>query len=397
MRPFTPVNHNGTARETPLGSAAVAKMSAEELEGALEHFYRVKAGAEAGILEVLGEVQRRESFRRDGATSAEKWQVQRFGQSVPSARAYDHLAERALDLPHLTGALGQGEISFDQMRALVGVATPENDHELALRARNCTVHELSALARSLRKTSEAKPRRDPEARSLRFNDSVRTMTVQLPETAYAEAKACIEALAKKMPADGEATWDQRQCDAFLAILRAWRSGGGARGAGGPSPYFVVLHAPLAGLIDESGLASDLVGDLEQGGLIDIETVRRVACDATIVVAVDDDVGHTMYEGRTRRYPTDAQRREVWRRDRCCRFPGCTNAIWADVHHIKWWKRDQGPTDLPNLCLLCTHHHGVLHRNGWSMSGNANEELTVVGPTGREMTSRPSPMWTAGST
>jgi Asp-tRNA(Asn)/Glu-tRNA(Gln) amidotransferase C subunit len=62
--------------EIPLGSAAVAKMSAEELEEALEHFYRLKAAAEAGIVEVLGEVQRRESFRRDGATSSEKWQVE---------------------------------------------------------------------------------------------------------------------------------------------------------------------------------------------------------------------------------------------------------------------------------------------------------------------------------
>jgi hypothetical protein len=28
-----------------------------------------------------------------------------------------------------------------------------------------------------------------------------------------------------------------------------------------------------------------------------------------------------------------------------------------------------------------------------MTGNANEELTVVGPTGRVMVSRPSPLWT----
>jgi hypothetical protein len=28
-----------------------------------------------------------------------------------------------------------------------------------------------------------------------------------------------------------------------------------------------------------------------------------------------------------------------------------------------------------------------------MSGNANEELTFTGPTGRVMTSRPSPLWT----
>ena len=125
--------------EAPLGSAAVAKMSAEELEEALERFHRVKAQAEAGILVVLGEVQRRESFRRDGATSSEKWQLERFGQSVPSAWAYDRVAERAGDLPHLTAALGRGEITFDQMRTLVAVATPETDRELAVRARSCTV------------------------------------------------------------------------------------------------------------------------------------------------------------------------------------------------------------------------------------------------------------------
>ena len=28
-----------------------------------------------------------------------------------------------------------------------------------------------------------------------------------------------------------------------------------------------------------------------------------------------------------------------------------------------------------------------------MSGNANDELTFVGPSGRVMTSRPSPLWT----
>ena len=97
--------------------------------------------------------------------------------------------------------------------------------------------------------------------------------------------------------------------------------------------------PWPGLIDESGSASELAGDLERGGLIDIQTVRRLACDASIVVAVDDDVGHSMYEGRTRRTPTPTQRREAWRRDRCCRFPGCANSAFADVHHLKWWKRD----------------------------------------------------------
>ena len=169
------------------------------------------------------------------------------------------------------------------------------------------------------------------------------------------------------------------------------SGSGAR-ATTASPYVVVVHTPLGTLVDESGQHSALAGDLERHGLIDTETLQRVACDATIVIAADDDVGHTMYEGRARRFPTAAQRREVMRRDRHCRFPGCTNVTFANVHHIVPWKPD-GRTDLPNLVLLCKHHHGLVHRLVWTMSGNANEELTFVGPSGRVMTSRPSSKWT----
>jgi hypothetical protein len=158
-----------------------------------------------------------------------------------------------------------------------------------------------------------------------------------------------------------------------------------------SRYFVVAHVPLETLTDEE---STLAGELERDGFISAEVVRQIACDATITVAVDDDVGHTMYEGRALRWPTDAQRREIMRRDRHCRFPGCTNITFTNVHHIQQWKPERGRTDLDNLALLCVHHHGVVHRGAWTMSGDANAELTFVGPTGRVMTSRPSPMWTA---
>jgi hypothetical protein len=149
---------------------------------------------------------------------------------------------------------------------------------------------------------------------------------------------------------------------------------------------------LAALVEDSGETSSLAGELEYGGLIDTDTVRRIACDATIAVALDDDVGHTMYEGRATRFPSDAQRREVRRRDRHCRFPGCTNVTFTNVHHIVPWK-PSGRTDLDNLALLCLFHHGVVHRKSWKMSGNANTELTFVGPSDRVMTSRPSPLWT----
>jgi len=155
-----------------------------------------------------------------------------------------------------------------------------------------------------------------------------------------------------------------------------------------------VHVPLATLVDEAGEESELAGELERDGLLSAATVQQLACDATVAVAVDDDAGRTMYEGRSRRDPTGAQRREVRRRDRHCRFPGCVNVTFTDTHHIKRWKPDRGPTDLDNLCLLCVHHHHLVHRGEWTMSGNANAELTFVGPSGRVMMSRPSPLWTA---
>ncbi len=114
----------------------------------------------------------------------------------------------------------------------------------------------------------------------------------------------------------------------------------------PKPFFVVAHVPLEDLVDETGDKSELAAELEHHGLIDVETVQRIACDATVVVAVDDALGHTMYEGRARRFPSGAQRREVIRRDRQCRFPGCANVTFAAVHHVKPWGSG-GRTDLDN--------------------------------------------------
>jgi hypothetical protein len=195
-----------------------------------------------------------------------------------------------------------------------------------------------------------------------------------------------------VPSDGETPWDQRLCDAFVELIRSSTPGAEGRASTkSASPYFVVVHVPLAALVDESGESSALAGELERDGLISTETVHQIACDATIAIGVDDDVGHTMYEGRARRRPTEAQRREVMRRDRHCRFPGCTNVTFTNIHHIVPWKPG-GRTDLDNLALQCLYHHHLVHSKGWTMTGNANEELTFTAPKGRVMTSRPSPLW-----
>jgi len=369
---------------------AAAGLSNEEIVDRLDRLFREKAAVEGAIVVLLGEVERRQTYRQDGATSSEAWAVERFGVSTPTARAYSHLAEKAWDIPHLVAGLCDGDLSLDKVRAVADTATADTDRDLREQAGNCTVRQLSELARS--KAEKSRPSESGyERRFLRFNDQFRTMTVQLPTESYAETRACLHARARQIPSDGETPWDQRLCDAFVGMVR---SSGRRTTSSTASPFFVVAHVPLAALVDESGETTELAGELERDGLISGETVRRIACDATIAVGVDDDVGHTMYEGRARREPTDAQRREVMRRDRHCRFPGCTNVTFTNTHHVVPWKPG-GSTDLYNLALLCLHHHHLVHSGRWSMSGNANQELTFVGPTGRIMTSRPSPLWTSG--
>jgi hypothetical protein len=396
-----------------------AAESTEALAAGMKEDGRLITMAQARIVLRQAEFSRRGAYGDDGATSLESWTAESLGASVATARSYSHVAEKSEDLPQLIGAMAAGEISFDKVRTVIDVATPRNDRELCAQAKELNVRQLAEVARTAaaraRSASVSPSRSEHDGRYLRFNDPHRTISVQLPKESYAQTKATVDAFADSVPSDGETPLDHRRCDGFMGIIDSLTPGRGTTSgtsdtsasdtsASGtttsgtattptaPNPFFVVAHVPLQDLVDGSGEKSELAAELEHHGLIDVETVQRIACDATVVVAVDDTFGHTMYEGRARRFPSGAQRREVIRRDRHCRFPGCANATFVAVHHIKPWASG-GRTDLENLVLLCKMHHGVVHRNGWSMTGNANEELSIENPSGRITVSRPSVLWT----
>ncbi len=378
---------------------AAWKQSTEQLREDIGRTSRVIAAQMGRLLELLGELGRREGFRDDGATSLDTWAAEHCGISLPTARAWTHVAERLDDLPHLAQALSQGEVSFDKVRAVADSATPETDEELCDTARSSSVRELAAFVRAEKEASE-RPEARRNARTLRCNDSLRTITAQFTAEDYAEVKTLLVGTAKRLECDRETRWDQRLYDALLLLMRNAVGGSNSNsnsnwpdgGHGAPSPFFVVAHVPLSTLVFADGEVSDLAGELEAGGFLHCDVVRRLACDSMFAVAIDDDVGRTMFEGRARRWATAVQRREVTRRDRHCRFPGCNNATFTNVHHIVLWSAG-GFTDLENLAMLCEHHHHLVHSSGWSVSGNANDELRFVGPNGHVSTSRPSRLWT----
>ncbi len=104
-----------------------------------------------------------------------------------------------------------------------------------------------------------------------------------------------------------------------------------------------------------------------GSLMSRTDFRGLSCGAAVRyvagLPTDDPVRwQPLAVGFARRYATSAQRTALVARDGGgCVHPGCTVPGWRCVaHHIRPWDQG-GPTDLPNLVLLCRYHHRSVHR------------------------------------
>jgi len=120
-------------------------------------------------------------------------------------------------------------------------------------------------------------------------------------------------------------------------------------------------------------ASDLQGMTELGDGISAETCRRLLCDCGVVPMLEDEQGKTIDVGRKRRTIPAALRRALDARDRGCRFPGCTNRLFVDAHHIEHWV-EGGATNLANTVLLCRRHHRYLHECGFRLEVQGDQLL-----------------------
>ncbi|HZV25564.1 MAG TPA: DUF222 domain-containing protein [Acidothermaceae bacterium] len=107
--------------------------------------------------------------------------------------------------------------------------------------------------------------------------------------------------------------------------------------------------------------------LDSGIPLSIGATLRLLCDANVIPIVLGSHGEPLDIGRLTRNIPNGMRRALVARDQGCAFPGCDRpASWCDAHHCKYWS-DGGETALCNLCLLCSHHHDVVHHDGWEIT------------------------------
>ncbi len=152
-----------------------------------------------------------------------------------------------------------------------------------------------------------------------------------------------------------------------------------------SPIVVTLTVPASVLRDEHADPVE-VGELGES-FLSRDAVRRLSCDAGVVEIREDDQGAPLSVGRKQRTIAGALRRALHRRDRSCTYPGCTNRLFLEGHHIKHWA-DGGETRLSNAVLVCSLHHRHVHELGYTVELGPDQRPRFRDPQGRPVAAVP---------
>ena len=121
---------------------------------------------------------------------------------------------------------------------------------------------------------------------------------------------------------------------------------------------VVVHVSAADL--ESRRGQGWISGVLAG--IPIPVIERYACSDGIRLLVSNEHGEALYLGRSRRLFSPGQRKVlIAKAGGRCEFPACTTpAPFLEAHHVAWFDRDGGTTDVSNGVMLCSHHHHLIH-------------------------------------
>lgn len=332
-----------------------------------------------------------DEWQGDGARDLAHWVSMRYGVSHWKACRWIGAAHAFEVMPRLAQALAGGTLSLDQVVELARFATPVTVDGLI---RWAQVTAPGAIRR--RAEREIRRQRDEvaqvmETRSLEmgyFDDGRRFgLELELPAAEGAAVADAIERLAQTLPVmpdeEGRGGASARRADAFVAMCAGGAATGGAP-VRAPERATVVVHAQLDGL-----LAGTHGCEIQDGPAIHPAVVERLLCDASVQTVVEDERGDVVRLGERSRLAPAWMERQVRYRDGGCTFPGCGTRRFTQVHHVRWW-HDGGRTTIPNLALICSFHHRLVHERGWRVERLEDGDLAWRRPDGRRWASGPPP-------
>ena len=224
-----------------------------------------------------------------------------------TAREWIRVGKRVRGLPTISELFVSGELSYSKVRALVAIATPEKEAELAEIALECPAGELRVhLAAWMRRNTapEDLDTYQRKRRSLKWRteaDGMVTFTLRLQPHVAAVLIAILTKIvmrSKPKPKPGEAwpTVAQQHADAFADVL-----GGGI----GTTATEVIFHVRGDGVTCDDGTpVSDTV-------------IADLLPNATLRAMIHDAEARPINASGRHRHPTARQKRLVKARDQVC--------------------------------------------------------------------------------
>jgi hypothetical protein len=333
------------------------------------------------LLLMIREFDERGGCLKWGLDCTAKWLAWRCDLSMATAREKVRVAHALKHLPFTGAAFSTGELSYSKVRSLTRVANAGNEEELVAFALRNTARHVAGYCRELRMGSPLSAGIAEQAfvnRSLRIRrDADRGMlsvTVDLPLEAGELIEKALDRARDdeclKIPDLVDTSWSKRQADAFVTMLKEYLqdSAGGTKSSS--DNYLVNIHVDQSALPGNIGRSS-----------VPIETVKRLCCDGHTVVMTETKDGEPLSIGRRSRVVPKGIERAVRARDKNrCRFPGCRNQRFVDIHHIEHWANG-GETAVDTLMLLCSKHHTLVHEGGFRIGRDFQDNWTFFRPDG----------------
>jgi hypothetical protein len=371
--------------------------------------HALRLEAEAVTLRLIRQIDKVKTASAVSASSAAVWYRNRHRISIRTAHRWVKVAKRVDAAPAVVGeAVASGAVNVDQAdvvtRALAripsDVGVDIREQAATEMVRLCAELDpeqltlvgdriLAYVAPDVADELDRKAAERAEAQALR--ERYITMTAdgvgvklrgRLTPEGAAIVQAAIDPLCSPVTGDDRSP-EQRRADALVDVCRLALATTELPDNGGDRPQVFVG-------VDFDVMRRELgVGTLPAGDRVPPETVRRMACAATIIPVTLNCKGQPLDIGRQTRVVPASIRRALLIRDRGCAFPGCDrDARWADAHHIKHWSHG-GPTALENLVLLCSYHHGEIHRpDGWTAFMDADSYPSFIPPAYIDPLQRP---------
>ena len=318
------------------------------------------------------------------------------------ARERVRVARALPELPKISQAFAEGRVSFSKVRAMTRGARANNEHAFLAVALNGTAHHVERYARAYRHCQRLEAlQRDNEqhakrsARLWQDEDDSWVLSARLTaeqgallekaldkamDELFEEQRNVAEDVSAETPEPKgyvPDTFRRNRADGLSRVVEHYLNSNDATGSSGDR-YLVNIHTEMETL-QEDGDGCE--ADLEDRGHVAAETARRISCDASVVHWVDDADGHALDIGRKSRTIPPAIRRALQRRDKGCRFPGCTATRFVDAHHVHHWA-DGGETKMDNLVLLCRAHHRLVHEGGFGVEMTSKSEPEFTLPSGK---------------